>query len=123
MYDKFLIFHNFLISFQELLFLLLRDYDVLKAKDRKKYYLFVDLIAGRTREEWMRKRGKNNCGAMNCRPCHWPALHATLIAYYQKALTSVHTVDETSVLQLRSVGATVILQSKPLNAIYRVNEK
>jgi len=62
----------------------------------------------------MRKREKNNYGAMNCRPCHWPALRAALIAYYQKALTSVHTVDETSVLQLRSVGATVILQSKPL---------
>jgi len=41
----------------------------------------------------MRKRRKNNRSAMNCRSCHWPALRAALIAYYQKALTSVHMVD------------------------------
>lgn len=59
------------------------------------------------REEWTRKRGKKKRGAMNCRTCHWPALRAALIAYYQKALTSVHTADGTSEIQLRSVGATV----------------
>lgn len=83
--------------------------NVLKAKGREKI-LFVDFIAGHQREKERkreREKEKKNRSATNCRSCHWPALRAALIAYYQKALTSVHTVDGTSELQLRSVGATV----------------
>lgn len=100
---------------------------VLKAKGREKV-LFVDFIAGRRREkerEKEREGGKKNRGATNCRSCHWPALRAALIVYYQKALTSVHMVDRTSELQLRSVGATVHFAVETvdlLNAIYCVNE-
>jgi hypothetical protein len=39
----------------------------------------VDAREREKEREREREEKKKSCGAMNCRPCHWPALRAALI--------------------------------------------